>query len=322
SADAMLAAVRAACGDANTLAVNANELALALLGDAIASNLLLLGYAWQRGKLPVSRAALDRAIVLNGRGVALNRRAFAWGRLLAHDPEAVRRAAKPLLREPAPAADATLDALVARRAEFLTAYQGAAYAKRYRELVARVAEREQQVVRGHDALARAAARYSFKLLAYKDEYEVARLYSDGSFAAQVAREFEGDYSLSLHLSPQFLPAFLAPRDPETGRVKKWTIPMWLMRPAFTALAALRFLRGTPFDPFGWTKHRRAERAEIARYERTIGELLDALTRENLPLAVEIASLPEQVRGFDSVKERHLEAARHKETELLEAFRRA
>ncbi len=322
SADKMVGAVRAICGDANTVAVNANELAVALLGDALASNMLLLGVAWQRGKLPVSLAALDRAIVLNGRGVEMNRRAFAWGRLLAHDPEAVKRAARPLLREPAAVADATLEALVEKRAAFLTAFQNAAYAQRYRAFVARVAEREQQVVRGHDALAKAAARYSFKLLAYKDEYEVARLYTDGSFAAQVAREFEGDVSLALHLSPQFLPAFLAPRDPETGRVKKWTIPMAIMQPAFRAMAALRFLRGTPLDPFGWTKHRRDERAEIARYEATLGELLDALTAENLPTAVEIASLPEMVRGFDTVKERHLEAARHKEAELLAAFRRS
>jgi indolepyruvate ferredoxin oxidoreductase len=322
SADKMLAALRAACGEANLHAVAATELAVALLGDAIATNMLLLGFAWQRGKLPVSLAALDRAMLLNGRGLELNRRAFAWGRLLASDPEAVRRAARPLLREPAALADATLEALVATRAEFLRAYQSAAYAERYRALVARVAEREQHALRGHDALARAAARYYFKLLAYKDEYEVARLYSDGSFAAQLAREFEGDFSLSLHLSPQFLPAFLVPRDPETGRVEKWRIPMRLMLPAFKAMAALRFLRWTPFDPFGWTKQRRDERAEIARYERTLGELLDALTRENLPIAVEIASLPEMVRGFDTVKERHLEQARHKEAELLAAFRRA
>ena len=321
-ADAMLGAVRAICGDANTAHVNANELALALLGDALASNLLLLGFAWQRGKLPVSLAALERAIALNGRGIEMNRRAFAWGRLLAHDPAAVRRAASPLLRESTAIADESLETLVSRREQFLAAYQNAAYAQRYRALVARVAEREGQVVRGHDALAKAAARYYFKLLAYKDEYEVARLYSDGSFAAQVGREFEGDFSLALHLSPQFLPAFLAPRDPETGRVAKWRIPLGAMLPLFKAMAALRFLRGTPVDPFGWTAHRRAERAEIARYESTLGELLESLTRENLPLALEIASLPELVRGFDTVKERHLEAARHKEAELLAAFRRA
>ncbi len=322
SADKMLGAVRTACGEANVLVVSASQLALALLGDAIATNMLLLGAAWQRGKLPVSLAALDRAMVLNGRGLELNRRAFAWGRLLAHDPGGVQRAAKPLLREPAAPADATLEALVEKRAEFLSAYQNAAYAERYRKLVARVVEREQQVVCGHDALAKTAARYYFKLLAYKDEYEVARLYTDGSFAAQVAREFEGDFSLSLHLSPQFLPAFLAPRDPETGRIKKWLIPMRLMLPAFKAMAALKFLRGTTLDPFGWTKHRRNERAEIARYERTLEEVLDALTRENLPVAIELAGLPEQVRGFDTVKDRHLEQAREKETELLAAFRRA
>ncbi len=321
SSDKMAAAVHAACGEANVHAVAANELAVALLGDAIATNMLLLGFAWQRGKLPVSLGALDRAIVLNGRGIALNRRAFAWGRLLAHDPEAVKRAAKPLLREEPALADASVSALVAKRAEFLTAYQGAAYAERYRRFVARVAEREEQLAHGSDALAKAAARYYFKLLAYKDEYEVARLYSDGSFAAQVAREFEGDYALSLHLSPQFLPAFLAPRDPETGRVKKWRIPMSVMLPAFKGMAALKLLRGTPLDPFGWTKHRRAERAEIARYEQTMDELLESLTRENLPVAVEIASLPEHVRGFDTVKDRHLEQARHKEAELLAAFRR-
>jgi indolepyruvate ferredoxin oxidoreductase len=241
---------------------------------------------------------------------------------LAHDPAAVRRAASPLLREVAAATESSLDALVERRAAFLTAYQDEAYARRYRALVERVAEREQHVLPGHDALAKAAARYYFKLLAYKDEYEVARLYCDGSFAAQVAREFEGDYALALHLSPQFLPAFLAPRDPESGRVKKWRIPLRVMSPVFRVLAALKLLRGTPLDPFGWTRHRRAERVEIARYEATLGELLDALTRANLPLAVEIASLPEGVRGFDSVKERHLEAARHKQSELLAAFRRA
>jgi indolepyruvate ferredoxin oxidoreductase len=175
-------------------------------------------------------------------------------------------------------------------------------------------------VPGSDALARAVANHLAKLLAYKDEYEVARLYTDGSFAAQLAREFEGETRLELHLSPQFLPAWLAPRDPETGHVRKWRIPTRLIFPFFRALRPLRRLRGTPFDPFGWTAHRRWERRLIAEYEATVAELLDGLTPENLEVALAIASLPEHVRGFDEVKERQHEEARQKQTELLAAFR--
>ncbi len=322
SPERMEAALREICGDAAVHALPASELAVALIGDAIAANLMLLGCAWQLGRVPVSRAALERAVALNGRSVEMNLRAIAWGRLFAHDPAAVLRAARPGLREAAHAGTATLAALLEHRTALLSAYQSPAYAERFRALVARVAEREARAQPGSDALARAVAHSYAKLLAYKDEYEVARLYSDGEFAAQVAREFEGDYRLAVHLSPQFLPGFLAPRDPETGRVKKWAIPMRVMRPAFRALAALRFLRGTPLDPFGWTRHRRMERGEIARYERTLEELLEGLSAESLPLAVEIASLPEQVRGFDSVKERQLEQALHKQAELLAAYRRA
>jgi indolepyruvate ferredoxin oxidoreductase len=210
---------------------------------------------------------------------------------------------------------------VAHRAQLLTAYQNARWAEHYREQVARIAERERALGDGRDDLARAAARYLYKLMAYKDEYEVARLYGDGSLERQLEREFEGDYKLRVHLSPQFLPRFLAPRDPETGRVRKWSIPAPLMFAGFRLLAALRFLRGTPFDVFGWLPHRRLERRLIAEYEAVLQELGDGLTAENRPLAVEIASLPEHVRGFDTVKERHLEEAKEKERELLAAFRR-
>jgi indolepyruvate ferredoxin oxidoreductase len=292
-----------------------------LLGDAIAANLLLLGVAAQLGKLPVSLAALDRAIELNGRQVAMNRRALSWGRLLVHDPAGVEQVVKPLLRGASGARFAsTLDEIVAHRTALLTAYQDARYAERYRTFVAQVADREAKSVPGSDALARAVARQYAKLLAYKDEYEVARLYTDGSFAAQLAREFEGDCALQLHLSPQFLPAWLAPRDPETGHVRKWRIPTRLIFPLFRALRPLRRLRGTPLDPFGWTAHRRWERRLIAEYEATVAELLDGLGAENLPVALEIASLPEHVRGFDDVKERQHEEARHKQAELLAAFR--
>jgi indolepyruvate ferredoxin oxidoreductase len=321
SSERMEAALREACGEEEVHFVAATRLATALLGDAIAANLLLLGVAAQRGKLPVGLAALDRAIELNGRQIEMNRRAFAWGRLLAHDPEAALRVAKPLLRGGAGApSELSLDERVAHRSALLTAYQDARLAERYRAFVARVTERERAVAPGSDALARAVAHAYAKLLAVKDEYEVARLYTDGSFAAQLAREFEGDVRLELHLSPQFLPAWLAPRDPETGHVRKWRIPVRLIFPFFRALRPLRRLRGTPFDPFGWTRHRRWERRLVAEYEATVAELLDGLTPESLALAVEIASLPDHVRGFDDVKERQHETASAKQRELLAAFR--
>jgi len=321
SSERMEAAVREACGEDGARFVPASQLASVLLGDAIASNLLLLGVAAQLGRLPVGLAALDRAIELNGRQVAMNRRAILWGRLLAHDPEAVDAIARPLVRGgSAPPPATTLDELVARRSELLTRYQDARYAERYRALVARVREREAAAVPGSEALARAVAHNLAKLLAYKDEYEVARLYTDGSFSAQFAREFEGEVRLQLHLSPQFLPPFLAPRDPETGRVRKWRIPTGLIFPFFRLLRPLRRLRGTPLDPFGWTRHRSWERRLIADYEKTVAELLDGLSPESLPVAVEIASLPEHVRGFDHVKEHQHEEALTKERELLAAFR--
>jgi indolepyruvate ferredoxin oxidoreductase len=313
--------IRKAAGLGAAHFLPATRLATALQGDALATNLFLLGYAYQLGRVPVSLGAVLRAIELNGRAAEWNQRAFAWGRLAAHDRAAVDAAARPLMHGAAPErASETLDAIVARRVELLTAYQNAAYAARYRAVVERVAERE-RALGGGDDLARAVARYLYKVMAYKDEYEVARLYTDGSLARQLEREFEGRYKLRVHLSPQFLPGFLAPRDPDTGRVKKWAIPAPLMLAGFRSMAALRFLRGTPFDPFGWTAHRRIERRLIGEYEAVVAELAAGLTAENRPLAVEIASLPEIVRGYDTVKERTLAEAKHKEQELLAAFRR-
>lgn len=320
--DAMEDALRRAVGAGDAHFLPATRLATALLGDAIAANLFLLGFALQRGRLPVGLEALEQAIVLNGRQVEWNLRALAWGRLAAHDGRAVEAAARPLLRAGAaqPAAR-TLDEIVAHRSEHLTAYQDARYAARYRAFVERVAARERALGDGRDDLARAVASAYAKLLAYKDEYEVARLYTDGSLERQLDRELEGDYRVRIHLSPQFLPAFLAPRDPETGRVAKWAIPLPLARVAFRLLASLRFLRGTPLDVPGWTAHRRLERRLIGDYEARVEEILEGLTPENRALAAEIASLPEQVRGFDSVKERQLDEARSKERELVAGYGR-
>jgi indolepyruvate ferredoxin oxidoreductase len=324
SSGGMEAAIRAAAGAERCRFVDATRLATVLLGDAIYTNPLLLGFAFQLGRLPVGLPALERAIELNGRAVETNLRALSWGRLAAHDLEAVERAARPGLPAPTEAPVATgLTQLVAARAEMLTAYQNAPYAERYRSLVARVAQREQALV-GGTRLAEAVARYAFKLMAYKDEYEVARLYSDGEFRAQLESEFEGDYALRIHLAPQFVPAWLprtlSRRDPDTGRVKKVAFGAWMFA-LLRLLARLRFLRGTPIDPFGWTPHRRLERRLIRDYEQALGELLDGLSTETLDLAVEIASIPELIRGFDRVKERQLEVAQAKRADLLDAFRR-
>jgi indolepyruvate ferredoxin oxidoreductase len=315
---AMEQAIRAAAGDERCDFFDATALATALLGDAIATNLFLVGFAAQKGLLPVSLAALERAIELNGRGVAMNRRALAWGRLAAVDFAAVERAARPGLRAETAPEPTSLEALVEHRAALLTAYQSAPYARRYRKLVERVAARERERCGpGETPLALAVARYAAKLMAYKDEWEVARLYTDGSFRAQLAREFESFDRIEIQLAPQVL----NPRDPDTGRAQKRSLGPWMFR-VLEVMARFKFLRGTPFDPFGLTAHRKLERALVGEYEATIDELLAGLAPANRETAVEIASVPEQIRGFDLVKEQQLEAAREKQRELLAVFRAA
>jgi indolepyruvate ferredoxin oxidoreductase len=316
SSGGMEDAIRRAVGEADCHVIPATELATALLGDSIAANLFLLGYALQLGRLPVGLPAIERAIELNARAVEMNKRALAWGRLAAHDRAAVEQAARPRLREPAaPARAAGLDEIVGRRVAFLSDYQSAAYARRYAERVERVAARERELGGGRTALAEAFARYYFKLLAYKDEYEVARLYTDGEFMRQLGSEFEGDFKLQIHLAPQILNR----RDPATGRARKFALGQWTF-PVLRLMARFKFLRGTRLDPFGWTAHRRRERELGRDYERTTDELLEGLNADNWDLAVEIASLPEQIRGFDLIKERHIDETRSKQSELLAAFR--
>ena len=315
SSDAMEEVIRSGAGAEGCRFLPATELATALMGDAIAANLFLLGYALQLGRLPVGIGALERAIELNGRAVQTNLRALAFGRLAAHDFAAVQAAARPALR-PAEFEPATgQEAIVARRVEFLTAYQSAAYARRYSERVERAAACERERAPGAKGLAEAVARYYYKLLAYKDEYEVARLWTDKSFLQQLGREFESWERIELHLAPQIANK----RDPDTGRARKWILGPWVFR-GLGLLAKLKFLRATPLDPFGWTAHRRRERELIGEYERTLEELLAGLSPQTHALAVEIASIPEQIRGFDLVKDRHLHDAKAKEASLLASFR--
>jgi indolepyruvate ferredoxin oxidoreductase len=298
--------------------VDASKLATAALGDSIASNLFMLGFAWQRGLVPVTNEAIDKAIEMNGVAVEFNREAFLWGRRAAHDLPSVERVLTPADSAVAPERKiaATLDEMIAKRAAYLTEYQDAAYARRYTDLVARVRAAEQARTPGQTALAEAVARYYHKLLAIKDEYEVARLYTDGSFQRQLAQQFEGDYKLEFHLAP---PLF-AERDPQTGHLKKRAYGPWMMT-AFRTLAGLKRLRGTAFDIFGRTEERRMERRLIAEYEALLAEILGKLSPDNHHLAVALASLPDKVRGYGHVKEAHLAKAKAEEAELLAAFRR-
>jgi len=298
--------------EADCAMIDAQALATALLGDAIYANPFLLGFAWQRGLLPLRRESLLRAIELNGAAVAANLRAFDWGRAAAHDAAAVRRAAFPAQVIEMKRASGSLAELLARRVEFLTHYQDATYARRYADLVERVRKVESDRIKGSTTLAEAVARYYFKVLAYKDEYEVARLHSDPQFHERIAAQFEGDYRLNFQLAPPWL----ARRDPRTGIARKRSFGPW-MGTAFRLLAKLKFLRGTFWDPFARTVDRRSERALITDYEANIDEVLSRLDARNHAVAIELVSLPEHIRGYGHVKAASLDAVREKQYQLRE-----
>ncbi|MGS1077353.1 indolepyruvate ferredoxin oxidoreductase family protein [Pseudoxanthomonas beigongshangi] len=363
----IITGVKVALGGRDPMLVDATQLATTLMGDAIAANLFMLGYAWQQGLVPISFDAIMRAVELNGAAIEMNRRAFAWGRLAVVDPQAVQEAAG-LIHNTQTESERTprnlrilppgewestewganaaprnpdneselrglpeggssggevaflplddlrlsrsLDELIARRVAFLTEYQDAAYAARYRDLVTRVRGAENVKAPGSTALTEAVARYFFKLMAYKDEYEVARLYTSGEFQRRLQQQFEGDYEVRFHLAP---PLF-AKKDAQ-GRLMKKEYGPWMFK-AFGLLAKLRFLRGGAFDVFGRTAERRGERQLIGDYERTLDQLLASLDADRLGLAVDIASIPEHIRGYGHVKERHLHEAKAREADLL------
>jgi indolepyruvate ferredoxin oxidoreductase len=302
--------------------VAAQRLAVALCGDSLYANPFMLGWACQRGWLPVTRAALERAIELNGAAVPANLAAFLWGRRAAHDFAAVSRAAfgVPQVKS-ANLADQPLDTMVELRARHLTDYQNSALAQRYQDLVARVQQAERQVLgeKAHEAeglhLSEAVAQQYFRLLSYKDEYEIARLHSDPRFFDRLRQQFEGDWSVRFHLAPPGL----ARVDPLTGRPRKIAFGPWML-PVFRGLARLKFLRGTAFDPFGITAERRQERALIGEYEALIEELLRGLDQQTHPLAINLARITEHIRGFGLVKEANLQKVREDWRNLLAQWR--
>ena len=290
--------------------IDATRLATALMGDSIATNLFMLGFAYQKGALPVSEEALLRAIELNGVAIEANKKSFLWGRRAAVDLARVERIAVPgtpvVMHMPE-----TLSSLVKRRVAFLTEYQDAAYAARYEALVNTVRAVEVERKLG-DKLSRAVAKSMFKLMAYKDEYEVARLYTDGKFVEKLKQQFDGEFSIKFNLAPPLL----AKKD-ANGHLVKAEYGSWMWQ-AFKLLAKMKKLRGTAFDLFSRTEERRMERRLIEEYRDTVLALVDKLTQDNHALAVDIAALPEKVRGFGHVKEK---AVKQYHADLVELQRK-
>ena len=306
-------ALRGSVGAELVGAFDAERVAEQLVGDSIYTNPLLLGYAWQQGRVPLNHASLMRAIELNAVQVDNNKAAFEWGRRCAHDLASVQAlfAAHQVIafvKKPG------LDEMLKTRVDFLSGYQNAAYAAQYWAFVEKVRAAEQPL--GSSKLSEAVARYLFKLMAYKDEYEVARLHTDPAFSAKIDGMFEGDYKLVHHLAP---PAIAKKND--KGELIKQPFGPW-MRSAFGVLARLKGLRGTAFDPFGRSEERKTERALIDEYRNCIDEFLSTLSAGKLALAVEIARVPEDIRGYGHVKERHLKAARPKWEALMQRWRSA
>ena len=310
-ADQCVAEIAQAVGAEGLGLFDANRVAVQTLGDSIFVNPMILGYAWQKGWVPLGYEALMRAMELNDVAVALNQAAFAWGRQCAHDWAAVQAALAPAqtvqFHKPV-----GVDDVVARRVAFLTDYQNAAYAASYRSLVERV--RAAEVALHKTSLTEAVARNLFKLMAYKDEYEVARLHTDAAFLQKINGMFEGDYTLNYHLAPP-----LIAKTNAKGELQKQKFGPAMLS-GFKVLKHLKGLRGSPLDIFGYSEERRTERALIGEYRATVDAVLEGLTSDNHALALELARMPEQIKGFGHVKARNLAAARSKWDGLMTQWR--
>jgi indolepyruvate ferredoxin oxidoreductase len=307
SSDRFEALVRKAMGATQPTSFAASELAIALTGDAIATNMLMLGYAAQLGMLPVSVAALEQAIRLNGTSVAQNLKVFAAGRLAAAAP-----AKLPAPRAPKVQFDDSLDGIVASRTALLEQYQDAAYAQSYADFIADIRARVK--VEGADLFVREVALTLGRLMAYKDEYEVARLYSSDRFWNALNEQFEGKFKISFNLAPPMLPG----KDHATGRPKKRVFGPW-MKHGFHLLQRFKFLRGTAFDPFGYNPERRMERRLIGEYRDLILSIADRLTPGNIEAGIELAGAASEIKGYGPVKDSAVETYEERRAALMRAF---
>jgi indolepyruvate ferredoxin oxidoreductase len=306
-----LRAIADAVGEERIEAIGANDIMQSLLGNTVYANIFLLGYAWQRGFIPVSAEALTRAIELNAVNVSENERAFQWGRLAAENRDYVIAAAAMDLKAPEPL---TLKALVEDRAARLRDYQDSRYADAYRSMVSRVQAAEHAIGEDGLSITRAVATYLFKVMAYKDEYEVARLYCEPAFRERLSRSFTGDYQLRLHLAPPLI----SWKTDAQGRPLKRSFGPWVFN-LFRILEKGKFLRGTPLDPFGRFADRRDERELLGDYRALITTIANGLTTANHTTGLALARLPDDIRGFGPVKRESLQRYRDERDRLLQGF---
>jgi len=312
---AMRKRIREQVGEDRAMFVDGTTLATAILGDSIATNLFMLGYAFQKGLVPLSLESIMQAIKLNGVSVAKNQETFAWGRRAATDLASVEEAARPAMHAaPTPIDD--VGALAEHRARLLIAYQNQAYAARYRATVQSVALAEAGRLKGMTGLTETVARTLHKLMAYKDEYEVARLYADPAFRKNLEAQFEGDYRVRFHLAP---PLF-AKRN-ANGDLMKQEYGGWMML-VFRLLAKLKWLRGTMLDPFGHTAERKTERRLITEYESLVAAVLASVTPDSHAAAIELLGAAERIRGYGHIKQKSIAQAKQSEAHLLAQFQHA
>tara|TARA_Y100001970_G_C14238657_1_gene863510 strand:- start:1356 stop:3869 length:2514 start_codon:yes stop_codon:yes gene_type:complete len=302
-------------GENQTEFIDATQIASSIVGDSIVTNIFLLGYAFQKGYIPLKSISIEKSIEINGVAVEENKLAFLWGRRSAFDFDKVNNLLSSNQNDSFRSNNFfDLDQIIQNRSDILKSYQDKKYAERYLKLVERVSNIEKIKVPGSQELTKAVSQNYFKLLAYKDEYEVSRLYSNGDFLKKINKFFDGDFKIVFHLAP---PLF-SRRDLKTGEPIKTNYGKWLLS-IMRLLSKLKFLRGTIFDPFGKTTERIMERQLIKDYENTVEKLLKNLFKKNHKVAIDIAKIPEQIRGFDVVKLRSVKSAKVLEKELLVEF---
>ncbi|MEO0798690.1 MAG: indolepyruvate ferredoxin oxidoreductase family protein [Pseudomonadota bacterium] len=315
--NALLDAIQQQVDARHMTTMNANAYAVQLFGDSIASNMFILGVGYQLGRIPVPAEAIEEAIELNGAAVDMNKRAFRFGRLAVHDRAAIDRIVKPATdADDTAETPKTIDDVVAFRVDHLTKYQDEALAERYAAAIKRFQDLEAERTPGRTGLAEAVARGYHKLLAYKDEYEVARLYTDGAFDAHLKANFDGAGKVELHLAPPVLSWFY--KDKATGHPRKIKVGPWILW-IFKHLAKRKGLRGGRWDVFGYSDERRRERQMITDYEATLEKIATSLSNETHATATALAGIPLEIRGFGHVKLANAEKAKARETELVFAL---